>query len=197
MANIAITVSHENHQIVMPLYEHLVEECGIKAVTATIVRDEGVYRIPEDKKKQIAAAYSSLTQRIQKDLRQGRLDGYDVDTLQGRLMNKKNVLVNKIIADTYVNPRYVSPCHAGTLFGVIEANGRVRPCEVLDRDIGNLRDHEYDFQRIWQSKEAKDLASWIKRSRCHCSYECAWSFNVLGNMRYQPALIAAALGKYW
>ena len=91
----------------------------------------------------------------------------------------------------------MSPCHAGTLFGVIEANGLVRPCEVLDRNLGNLRDHNYDFQEIWQSQEAKDLSAWIKASKCNCTYECAWSFNVLGNARYQPALMAAALGKYW
>ncbi|HAD88177.1 MAG TPA: hypothetical protein DCG48_12510 [Rhodospirillaceae bacterium] len=197
MANIAITVSHENHQIVLPLYEHLVEERGIKALTATIVRDEGVYRIPIEHKKEIAQAYATLTRQIQSDLRGGRLNGYDIDSLQGRLMNKKNVIVNKIISDTYVEPKFVSPCHAGTLFGVIEANGLVRPCEVLDRNLGNLRDHNYDFQEIWQSQEAKDLSAWIKASKCNCTYECAWSFNVLGNARYQPALMAAALGKYW
>lgn len=197
MANIAITVSHENHEIVMPLYEYLVEERAVKALTATIVRDEGVYRIPRDRKESIADAYANLTTRIQADLRSGRLEGYDVGTLQGRLMNKKNVIVNKLISDTYVEPRYVSPCHAGTLFGVIEANGRVRPCEVLNDDLGNLRDHNYDFQKIWQSSDAKALAAWIKKSKCNCTYECAWSFNVLGNARYQPALIAAALGKYW
>ena len=123
--------------------------------------------------------------------------GYDIDTLQGRLMNKKNVLVNRIISENYVEPSFVSTCHAGALFGVLEADGTVRACEVLDGDLGNVRDHDLDFQRIWQSEKARDLVRWIKDSKCHCSYECAWSFNVLGNARYQPALIAAAAGKYW
>ena len=97
-----------------------------------------------------------------------------------------------------MEPRYVSPCHAGALFGVIGANGIVSPCEILDdRDFGNLRDFEMNFSKLWNSQIAKDTKKWIRKSHCHCSYECAWSFNILGNLRYQPSLISAALGKYW
>ena len=196
--NVAITVSHENHAAAGKLYEALIEEYGVRAITATIVRDEGVYRIPEDDKRSILEAYDLVTDNIVRDLKSGRLEGYDTATLQGRLMNKKNVLVNRIIKDTYMEPRYVSPCHAGALFGVIGADGAVSPCEILeDRNFGNLRDYDMDFLKLWYDRPAQDAKKWIRESKCHCSYECAWSFNILGNLRYQPSLVSAALGKHW
>lgn len=196
--NIAITVSHENYTRVGELYDALIEDYGVRSITATIVRDEGVYRIPQADKRLILEAYELITNNIARDLESGRLEGYDTQLLQGRLMNKKNVLVNRVIRDIYMEPRYVSPCHAGALFGVIGANGIVSPCEILDdRDFGNLRDFEMNFSKLWNSQIAKDTKKWIRKSHCHCSYECAWSFNILGNLRYQPSLISAALGKYW
>lgn len=198
MVNLAITVSHENYAIVDSLYDALVGQYGVRAVTCTLVREEGVYRIPIEHKREILTAYDSLSRRIADDLRTGRLEGYDSDSLQGRLMNKKNVIVNRVLRETYLEPRYISPCHAGSLFGIINADGMVRPCEILDRTLGNLRDYDMDFLRLWHDRPTIEAKHWILDSHCHCTYECAWSFNVLGNLRYQPALLAAAvLGKDW
>ena len=194
MVNIGITVSHENHAIVPRLYESLIEQHGVKAITAIIVRDEGVYRTPREHKEAIVGAYDKLTQMIARDLNSGRLDGYDKTTLKGRLMNGKNQILYQVIKDTYVEPRFVSPCHAGGLFGVLGADGTVYPCELLkDRALGNIRDYDYDFLRLWHDSPAQEAKQWIKQSECHCSYECAWTLNILGNARYQPRLLVAAL----
>ena len=194
MVNIAITVSHANHSIAIELYNSLINDYGVKAITATAVRDEGVYRIPTKEKRAIHATYSQLTEMIDQDLKNGRLSGYKRSSLQGRLMNRKNSIVNNVIKKTYLNPSFTSPCHAGTLFGVIDADGSVYPCEILDNCLGNVRDAEMNFMNIWKSKETKMVSRWILDSKCNCSYECAWTLNVLGNARYQPKLIQAALG---
>lgn len=195
MCNVGITVSHENHAIVGELYESLIEEHGIRSITAIIVRDEGVYEVPQAHREAVVAAYRDLTARIVADQRSGRLEGYDESSLQGRLMNRKNEMLWSIVGDVYLEPRFVSPCHAASLFGVIDADGTVSPCEVLDRDrdLGNLRDHDMDFGRLWASPSTRATAEWVRESKCHCSYECAWGFNILGNARYQPKLLAAAL----
>lgn len=195
MVNVAITVSHENHRIVDDLYEHLIEERGVRAITAIIVREEGVYEVPRDARAPVLASYRRLTDALVRDMRSGRLDGYDPASLQGRLMNRKNEMLYDIIVDTYLDPRFVSTCYAGSLFGVIDANGDVHPCEVLDRPLGNLRDHDMDFGDLWAADTARDTARWIKDSQCHCTYECAWAFNILGNARYQPRLLGAAFGR--
>ena len=49
---------------------------------------------------------------------------------------------------------------------------------------------------VGTSKKFKnDVKKWIKDTNCNCTYECAWSFNILGNMKYQKDLFMAALGK--
>ena len=45
----------------------------------------------------------------------------------------------------------MSGCQAGTLTAIIGETGDIRPCEILDTKLGNLRDHEYDFMTIWKS----------------------------------------------
>lgn len=195
MVNVGITVSHENHAIVADLYESLLDEHGIRSITAIIVRDEGVHVVPQDHREQVLETYRWLTDRIVEDQRTGRIEGYDPDTLQGRLMNRKNEMLYEIVLDTYLDPHFVTPCRAGALFGVIDADASVHPCEVLDRPLGNLRDHGMDFGELWDSTVASEAREWIVDSECHCSYECALGFNILGNARYQPKLLAAALGR--
>ena len=39
--------------------------------------------------------------------------------------------------------------------------------------------------------------NWIKKTNCHCTYDCAWSLNILGNIKYQPELIESVFGKSW
>ena len=193
-ANIAITVSHENHSIIPELYEELIERLDIRAITAIIVRDEGVYEVPIEQRRAVLAAYEQLTGSLVRDMKSGRLEGYDPHTLQGRLMNRKNEMLYGVMSEIYLEPHFVSTCFAGSLFGVIDANGTVFPCEILDRPIGNLRDHDMDFSALWRTDAARDTSRWIKDTKCNCSYECAWAFNILGNARYQPKLIGAALG---
>jgi radical SAM protein with 4Fe4S-binding SPASM domain len=195
MANIAITVSHENHEAIPALYDELVHRRGVRSITAVIVRDEGVHTVPAGHREAIAAAHRALTTRISEDQRSGVLDGYDPSTVQGRVMNRKNEILWDVIADTYVEPHYVSPCQAGALFGVIDADGTVHACEVLDAPIGNLRDHGMDLEALWRGAEASNLRRWIRDTHCNCSYECALGFTVLASRRYQPRLAAAALGR--
>jgi methionyl-tRNA formyltransferase len=42
-------------------------------------------------------------------------------------------------------------------------------------------------------EENEDIKNFILDSKCHCTYECALSYNILSNWRYQPALLKAAL----
>lgn len=195
MANIAITVSHENHASIPALYTSLLDDHGVRSVTAIIVRDEGVYEVPREARVGVLESYRWLTSRIVADQRSGRLDGYDPSTVQGRVMNRKNEMLYGIIDDIYLDPHYVSPCRAGALFGVIDADASVYPCEVLDMPLGNLRDHDMDLSSLWSDAPAADARNWIVDSECHCSYECAWGFNILGNARYQPRLLSALVAR--
>ena len=50
---VSITVSHENCDNIEKIFNYLTLDCNIKSLKCTIVRDEGVYKTPIEKKKSI------------------------------------------------------------------------------------------------------------------------------------------------
>ena len=97
-----------------------------------------------------------------------------------------------MVKKMYLTPKYISPCHAGSLFGIITANGKIYPCEILEKKlIGDLRDNNMDFMRIWKSNVAADTKKYILDTKCNCTYECALTYNILGNWRYQASLMSS------
>ena len=49
-------------------------------------------------------------------------------------------------------------------FGVITADGKVYPCEILeDKLIGDLRKNDMDFMKIWLSQNNKNIKRNISR----------------------------------
>ena len=99
-----------------------------------------------------------------------------------------------LLCTMYLQPKYISPCHAGSLFGIITASGQVYPCEILeDKMIGDLRENDMNFMKIWDSATANSTKEFILKTKCNCSYECALTYNILGNWRYQPSLISSIL----
>ena len=53
-----------------------------------------------------------------------------------------------------------------------------------------------DFMKIWQSSTGKQTKDFILKTNCNCTYECALTYNILGNWRYQHRLIKAAFSSY-
>lgn len=60
------------------------------------------------------------------------------------------------------------PCYAGWASAHIAPNGDVWSCAVRAEPIANLRDHDFDFRRIWFSKLAKPLRRSIRNKECAC-----------------------------
>ena len=98
-----------------------------------------------------------MTQKIKIDLKnQNNLYGYK-NSIQAKIMNKKNQIVYDQIYSTSVKNEFISNCYAGSLFGVIQPNGDVSPCEILEDKFGNLRDYNYDFMKLWKKIKSKIL----------------------------------------
>ena len=190
-SNIAITVSEENYQNVLSLYNELKNNRNIKAINAILVREEGVYKMAKEKKPLIQQAYKNLTDLIKSDLEKDFSFGYQ-NSLQSEVMNEKNKIIYSNVYKTSIENKFISNCYAGDLFAIIKPDGSVFPCEVLDDNYGNLRDFNYDLKKIWKSKKKENFCKKIKNNKCFCTYECAWTFNILGNSRYYPKLIKPA-----
>jgi MoaA/NifB/PqqE/SkfB family radical SAM enzyme len=60
-------------------------------------------------------------------------------------------------------------CQAGIGLAVIEPDGRVRFCELLD-EVGDLRKEGLDWRKVWLGPKAVDQRRWIRESRCSCTH---------------------------
>jgi radical SAM protein with 4Fe4S-binding SPASM domain len=190
---VSITVSEENCDNIRDIYNYLNFDCNIDSIKCTIVRDEGVYNTEPKKKDKIYQAYKWLTDTLKDKILEGEIDNYNSNSIQGRMHKKKDLISWEMVKKMYLKPQFISPCHAGSLFGIITSNGKVYPCEILeDKLLGDLRDNEMNFMKIWNSKITKDTKEYILKSKCNCTYECALTYNILGNWRYTGQLISSA-----
>jgi radical SAM protein with 4Fe4S-binding SPASM domain len=108
-----------------------------------------------------------------------------------KLATAGRVLINKLVNKTYEEKKYSTPCYAGNLSGVMYPEGDVYPCEILDdsHKIGNIRDFELDFKKLWLSYKAKQEVKFIRKTKCFCTHECFNSVNILFNPKFYPEII--------
>ena len=62
----------------------------------------------------------------------------------------------------------VIACYAGWVSAHIYADGTVWPCCVRGDNLGNLRDHNYDFKEIWFGEKIQEVRRSIAAKECHC-----------------------------
>jgi MoaA/NifB/PqqE/SkfB family radical SAM enzyme len=59
-------------------------------------------------------------------------------------------------------------CYAGFASAYISHNGEVFACCVKDKRLGDLRQEDYDFCKIWFGRTADEVRQVIKNERCFC-----------------------------
>ncbi len=67
-------------------------------------------------------------------------------------------------------------CFAGRKFITLDDCGDVHACEILegvDNKLGNLRDYDYQIDKLLQSKKAQEIIKFILDKKCHCTWDCA------------------------
>lgn len=85
--------------------------------------------------------------------------------------------------------RQVLPCFAGWASAQITPQGDVWPCCIRAVSYGNLRDHDYDFKKVWYSKKAEEDRKKIKNKECHCPLANAHYTNMLCNPKTMIKII--------
>ena len=73
----------------------------------------------------------------------------------------------------------VIDCYAGWASAQIYADGTVWPCCVRADNLGNLRDHNYDFKEIWFGDKIKEVRRSIAAKECYCPLANASYTNML------------------
>lgn len=77
--------------------------------------------------------------------------------------------------------RQVLPCYAGISNAHLSPYGDVWPCCVLgyEKPMGNIRDFDYNFKKLWNSERAKAVRNYIKSGYCYCPLANQAYFNMI------------------
>jgi len=79
-------------------------------------------------------------------------------------------------------------CQAGRAIAVLQPEGDVNLCEVLDWPLGNLREVDFDWKRIWEGEAAQRGREMIDQTGCSCTHECFLTASILFGKEHYPRL---------
>lgn len=133
------------------------------------------------------AGYRAIKAKLERAYANGDLEYYPGMPLS-RFVQAKERLSTRTVLRTLETGVFQTPCYAGALSAVISEEGDVYACELLSERIGNLRDVDHDFRRLWSSQRAEELRRFVTDTRCFCTHECNMSINLLFNPAKYPAI---------
>jgi len=114
-----------------------------------------------------------------------------------RVIQGINKLSDIVMMDILEKKKIAYYCKAIKKFTVMLENGDIAPCQLLiDKNLGNVRNSNYDIQCILKNNKATELIREIYNKRCCCTLKCCNRINLIYNMktvfylmRYFPKLI--------
>jgi MoaA/NifB/PqqE/SkfB family radical SAM enzyme len=181
--NVETTISSYNEDNLIELYGYLTQKLGVKTIFTLLTR--GSPRELSAKYFNIEK-YGKYARILEEGIKNKVLTGYDNFPFCD-VINAERIVRHRLIYKIAKENRYQIPCMAGRLGAAIFPNADVLACELLTgRVMGNLRDFNYDFKKIWFSERAQNLRDWIWDSKCFCTYECFHTLNILFNIKMYP-----------
>ena len=184
-----ITVTPDTYKTAFETYKYMRDELKVQNINCTMIRGEKAENIDFKTRQEMSDVYKKIQNQLDKDFDCGKLKGYENNSLTSILLNAKNKMLWRYIIKTFDENKYISPCAAGSLFGIIYHNGDISPCEILNKRIGNLKDYCYNFMEAWNSINANQIKEEILKTKCFCTFECSWLVNIFSSPRYYPELI--------
>lgn len=181
-----VTVSSYNENELIRIYNFLTKTLGVDTIITLLTRGK-----PRDlsAKNFNIAKYENYSRVLEEGIKKGAMSGHNNFPLHD-LVNAHRIVKNRLIARTIRKNKRQIPCLAGRLGAAISARGDVLPCELLaNKVIGNIRDFNYDFKKIWFSKNADIIRNWIRDKRCFCTYECYLTLNIMFNLNQYPNIL--------
>lgn len=113
---------------------------------------------------------AQVYQKLIKDFARKIEDNIGTKKKLARTTEAMRVVYYDIAGKILEEKRQVLPCYAGISNVHINYDGGVWPCCVLgyEKPMGNLREYNYDFQKLWHSKESEEVRKYIRDRNCAC-----------------------------
>lgn len=94
-------------------------------------------------------------------------------------------LVKKILREK----KQILSCYAGFISAQIAPDGEVWACCIKAESMGNLREVNYDFKRVWFSDKAQKIRRPIRERQCYCPLANAGYTNMLLSYRTMASVL--------
>lgn len=96
-------------------------------------------------------------------------------------------MVKKILREK----KQIIPCKAGVVSAQISPEGKVWGCCIRADVLGNLREEDYNFMKIWRGAKAQQFRQKVKAKKCFCPLANVAYTNIL----YHPPTLLKVAGK--
>ena len=100
----------------------------------------------------------------------------------------QDIMQRKLIYQTAVSQTHPIPCYAGKANIVMSERGDIYPCEMLNYSFGNVRDFDYDLEKVRNSRDACTFLHNSNKEKCFCTHESHFMTNILLNPTLYPRL---------
>lgn len=146
--------------------EDYVHSLGVQSYRNEIAEQRSEFFNLEDPITPDAETYERLVREFAAKIRQNTGKKRKLAKVTESLRLVYYDLVPRILRES----RQVIPCFAGLSNIHLNFDGNVWPCCVLGylQPMGSLREHGYDFQRVWHSAQAKSVRKYIREGNCAC-----------------------------
>lgn len=173
---VILTLSRLNEHSLLDAYACIKDKLSPDIVGLNFVRGN----TKEDSIKQVDLKnYQVLYSTILQDLLKEKRDNGVFYDFYSAYKSKVCELISEIVQ----TKKYPLKCYAGKLSAVIDSSLDIFPCENLDKKMGNLRDYDYDFRRLWFSRDSSTIREYIANSDCWCTCECNLQINSFFNFK--------------
>jgi len=190
---VEVTIQRFNQDKLDEIYSYFVNELKTYNILVRIVR--GKPRDPLEKNINLDTVEEFIS-KLERGIHEGAYHGQAVYPMSD-LITARELVGRDIQLRVLRENRFQIPCYAANLMGVIKSNGDVMACELRDDKLGNIRDFDFDFKKLWLSEKARAISKDIIDNKCFCTHECFMSTNILFNPRLQPRLAGEVAKLRW
>ena len=174
--NFIITVTPDNSEQCPGFIKTLVKNFNPSAISINLFRYHSLKHPPLPNK--LIKNYKKTVDTYKKYIFNGLLTHYSF--FGSKVLMLKEILQKELIYNVAKFDKFVTPCTAGNLSYVIMEDGSLKSCEILPDNLGKISNNKNSsIKDLFFSKKAKELRSWIYKTKCKCTYECAMSTNTL------------------
>jgi len=184
-------ISKYNVDHVLHLYEFVKVLSSDSYITEVAEERTELFTVNSDitpDPKSYAETINSVSERIRKDY-------IKYKGLFNRIVQSFRVTYYEIVKQQLWKREQIVPCYAGYASCQITPYGDVWPCCVLgyNKPMGNLRETEYDFRKVWFSRKANEVRKYIKSKNCACPLANAHYTNIICNFKEMTNVLRAML----